>query len=459
MSVNLPIRTHHVLVSLAALLLVLGLACGSDTDAAEPKDEIALVWEAWEEIDTQYAHRDSLDLESVTEGALRSMAILAGGSSYPFLTEVGRVRGQVPPRVPAELADLWRGLLVHQQRWPEVELKDLVFASIRGMVDGLGDPSSVVLNAEAYPEIKDAVEGSLEGEYRGIGARVVAQEGQILLFPFPDTPAEKAGVEAGDLLLAVEGEPIDGKDLEEVVEVVAGPADSKVTLLIRRIGEADPFEIDVFRGTISLPSVTRQLLPGGIGHIHVSIFRDNTADQVFEALEELKRFDMLALIFDLRTSSGGSEQAAADVAGQFLPVGNLLMYSVDRQGNRLDIAANEDIDRLELGDIPIVVLVNDATAGEAEAVAAVLQESKRAVVMGDETFGKGGTYTFVELSDGSVIYLPTRRWYTPLGKALGEGGLEPDLLVESRPDATGVSRESQFNQAYKFLNEQLPAFR
>ena len=447
------------MLSLPVLLLLLVLACGSNGDAAEPKDDVAFIWEAWDKIDTQYANRDSLDTEAVTEGALRGMAILAGGSSYPFLTEVGRVRGQVPPRVPAGLADLWRGLQVHQQRWPEVEMKDLVFASIRGMVEGLGDPSSAVLNAEAYPQVKDAVEGNLEGEYRGIGARVVAQDGQILLFPFPDTPAEKAGVEAGDLLLAVEGEPIEGKALEEVVEVVAGPADSKVTLLIRRIGEAAPFEIDVFRGTISLPSVTRQLLPGGIGHIHVSIFRDNTADQVFEVLEELNRFDMLALIFDLRTNSGGSEQAAADVAGQFLPVGSLLMYSEDRQGNRLDVAANEDIDRVELGDIPIVVLVNDATMGEAEAVAAVLQESERAVVMGDETFGKVGTYTFVELSNGSVIYMPTRRWYTPLGKAFGEDGLEPDLPVESRPDSAGVSRESQFNQAYEFLDEQLPAFR
>ena len=191
----------------------------------------------------------------------------------------------------------------------------------------------------------------------------------------------------------------------------------------------------------------------------MSIFRDNTGEQVFEALEELNRFDLLALILDLRSSSGGSEQAAADVAGQFLPEGSLIMYTVDRQGNREDLIASENLERVELGEVPMVVLVNESTVGEAEAVAAVLQESERAVLMGTQTFGKAGTYNFVELSDGSAIYIPTRRWFTPLGKALGGNGLEPDLLVESSPDSSGVSGESQFNQAYKYLNDQLPPFR
>ncbi len=439
--------------------MVLVLACGSNGGTAGAKDDMALAWEAWEKIDGAYANRESVEIEAVIEGALRGMASLSDGTVYPFLTEVGRVRGQVPPEVPVELADVWRGLLVHQRRWPDVELTDLVTAAIGGMVDGLGDPAAGFLDADSYPGIKDNIEGRLEGEYRGIGARVVAQDDQILLFPFPDTPAEKAGIRAGDVLVAVEGEPVAGKGLEEVVELVAGPKESKVTLLLERNGEVEPLELSVFRGTISLPSVSRQLTPGGIGHIYVSIFRDNTGEQVFEALEELNRFDLLALILDLRSSSGGSEQAAADVAGQFLPEGSLIMYTVDRQGNREDLIASENLERVELGEVPMVVLVNESTVGEAEAVAAVLQESERAVVMGTQTFGKAGTYNFVELSDGSAIYIPTRRWFTPLGKALGGDGLEPDLLVESSPDSSGVSGESQFNQAYQYLNDQLPPFR
>ncbi len=439
--------------------MALVLACGSNGDSADTKEDIALAWEAWEKIDGALADRESFETEDVIGGALRSMAVLADGPAYPFLTEVGRVRGQVPPEVPVAMADVWRGMMAHQRRWPDVELTDLVTAAIEGMMDGLGDPAVGFLDAEAYPGIREEVEGSLEGEYRGIGARVVVQDDQILLFPFPDTPAEKAGIEAGDVLVAVEGAPVLGKRFEEVVELVSGPEDSKVTLLVERAGEAEPLELDVFRGTISLPSVSRQLAPGGIGHIYVSIFRDNTGEQVLEALEELTRFDMLALILDLRSSSGGSEQAAADVAGQFLPEGSLFMYTVDRLGNRQDLTASEDLDTVELGDIPIVILIDETTVGEAEALAAVLQEAERAVLMGTETFGKAGTYNFVELSDGSAIYIPTRRWYTPLGKALGGGGLVPDLAVESRSDNRVVSGDFQFNQAYEYLNDLLPAFR
>lgn len=444
---------------LIVILLGLVLACGSDGDTAAPQDDIALAWEAWEKIDTSIADRESLDIDALVGGALRSMLSLADGPSYPFLTEIGRLRGQAPPDVPSEMTDIWRGMLVHQQLWPDVEFSDLVTAAIQGMVAGLNDPSAGHLDEESYPRIKEDIEGRLEGEYRGIGARVVAQDNRILLFPFPDTPAEKAGIEGGDILIAVEGDPVAGKELEAVVELVAGPDDAKVTLLLERAGESEPLELDVFRGTISLPSVSRQLAPGGIGHVHVSIFRDNTGEQVLEALEELKRFDMLALILDLRSNSGGSVQAAADVAGQFLPEGSLFIYTLDRLGNRQDLTASEDLDRVDIGDIPIVVLVNEATVGEAEAVAAVLQEKDRAVVMGTRTLGRSGTYSFVEMSDGSAIYMPTRRWYTPAGNAIGADGLEPDLVVESRSDTGGISGEYQFNQAYEYLDDQLPAFR
>ena len=152
-------------------------------------------------------------------------------------------------------------------------------ASVRGRVEGLGEPSVGFLGAEVYPGIKDEVEESLEGEYRGIGARVVAQNDQILLFPFPDTPAEKAGIEAGDVLLAVEGDPVVGKELTEVVELVAGPEDSKVTLLLERAGEEEPLELDAFRGTNSLPSGSRQLVPGGMGYSYVVIVGDQAGRQ------------------------------------------------------------------------------------------------------------------------------------------------------------------------------------
>jgi carboxyl-terminal processing protease len=288
---------------------------------------------------------------------------------------------------------------------------------------------------------------------------VVDQDGLILLFPFPGTPAENAGVEAGDVLLEIQGEPVGGKTVQEAVDQVAGPQGTKVRLLVGRSGEPEPLELDVFRGTIDLPSVSTQLAPGGIGYVYISRFLDNTGEQVFDALENLMQYDMLALILDLRTNPGGSVEAAANVAGQFVAPGSVFLHLEDRRGDRREQRIPEDLDRLELEQLSMVVLVDEATIREAEALAAVLQETGRAVLMGTGTFGSVGTYSFVELSDGSAVYLPTARWYTPEGNLLGAAGVQPDMTVLYDPQAGGIGGESQFNRAYGYLNDQLPPFR
>lgn len=460
--IMIKITPLSVAVVISSFLL-LAVACGAASEASptapQARDQLALVWEAWEKIDQSYAGWENVDPEVVVSSALKSMLDLSEAPPYPFLTQVGRLRGQVPPEVPEALADVWRGMVLHQQRWPEFDRSELASAAISGIVAGLGDPLAAYLGAERYPEAKVNLEDRLEGEYRGIGARVVLQDEKILLFPYADTPAEKAGIQAGDVLLEVEGDPVAGKSLEEVVDRVAGPEGAKVTLLMGRSSEPEPLEFEVFRGTISLPSVSRQLVPGGIGYIYVSTFRDNTGGQVFEALEALRQFDMLALILDLRSNTGGSKQGAIDVAGQFLPAGSLFLYTEDRQGKRQELRVSEDGERLDLGELPTVLLVNEGTAAEAEAVAAVLQESGRAVVIGTETFGTAGNYDFVELEDGSAIYLATSKWYTPSGKPLGGAGVRPDVPVAFQMESGGITEESQFNRAYEYLNDQLPPFR
>ena len=455
MMTKLP-RPLALLVFIPLLAL---FACGTQEETTGSIDEVATIWEAWERIDEAYVSREELDSEAVVSTALGSMLDLVDGPSYPFLTDVGRVRGQVPPSVPEDLADVWRGLVLHQQRWPDVKQSNLIAATVSGIVSGLGEPAAAFLDQEAYPQAKEILAESLEGSYLGIGARVVAQDEGILLFPFPDTPAENAGIEAGDVLLDVAGQPVGERSLQDVVDQVAGPEGTKVKLRVARSGEPEPLELEVFRGPISLPSVSSQLVPGGIGYIYVSRFRDNTGEQVYEALEELKRFDILALILDLRSNPGGSDRAAADVAGQFLPPESLFLYLEDRHGGRQEQHVRPELNRLELGELPMVVLVNQGTVGEAEAVAAVLQESGLAVIMGTPTFGKGGTYDFLELANGSAIYLPVLRWYTPLGQPLGGAGIEPDLPVAFGPEEGGLGGEAQFNRAYEYLNERLPPFR
>ena len=449
------------LLALFAVIPIL-LACSTSPNATvveEPDDGLALVWEAWDQISQSYASSGSLDAEPVVSGAMGRVLGLVDVSPYPFLTEIGRMRGQPPSQVPGELVDLWRAAAKYQAANPDFDLSTVAEAAIAGMLDGLGDSSAVFLTASQYPLAKENLESSTEGSYLGIGARVLSQNDQILLFPFPNSPAESAGVESGDILVAVAGESVVGQGVQEVVGQVSGPEGTKVTLEVLRLGLDAPLEIEVFRGNIELPSVVSQLTPGGIGYLRITRFRDNTGEQVFSALESLHQFDMLALVIDLRSNPGGTADAANEIAGQFLPDGSVLGFLESRDGKRTDqiIAPNEN--RLSLDELMIAVLVNEETVREAEILAGALQDSGRATLFGTPTFGDASAYDFVELSNGSAMYLPVSRWYTPSGKLLGKGGLEPDVKVESEPETDGYGGESQFNRAYEFLDSKLPPFR
>ena len=452
------------LLAAAAVLSLLAVACSSSGDTApgetaKPEDDLALVWEAWGRIQQNYPRADELDPDSVTAGAVGRLLRLSGAAPYPFLTDVGRMRGQTPSAVPVELGDIWRAAAMYRLDHPDFEQSILVEAVLDGILEGLGDPSSTFLNAEDYPRAKKDFDKRLEGSYLGIGTQVMPENGQIVLFPYPDTPAEKAGIEPGDILAAVDGHSVEGQTVRSVVDLVAGPEGTKVKLRLLRAGEPDPVELDVFRGNVEIPTVINQLTPGGIGYLRIYRFQENTGDQTFAALESMNRFDLLALILDLRSNFGGSAEAASEVAGQFLPPGSLFRSVEGREGVRSQHFIPEDINRLELDDVLLAVLVNDETAGEAEAVAVALQEVGRAVIVGTETYGEASNYEFIELSDGSAIYIPTSRWFTPSGEWLGGTGIDPDEFVVSRPEDEGFARESQFNRAYEYLDAQLPPFR
>jgi carboxyl-terminal processing protease len=455
---------HRVAAFMAALLTVLALvACSGSSDSDQPPEEtsdgLALVWEAWEQINLSYASSEELVAESVVSGAMARVLDLVDITPYPFLTEIGRMRGQPPAHVPGEMVDLWRAVAKHQASNPDFDPSTVAGAAVAGMLAGLGDTSAVFLDATQYPLAKASLEGGIEGTYLGIGARVVSQDGQVVLFPFTDSPAESAGVLAGDILWSVAGFSVLGQGVEEVVEQVAGPKGTKVVLEVLRVGEPGPVSLDVFRGDIELQSVSNQLIPGGIGYVRISRFRDNTGDQVFSALENLNRFDLLALVLDIRTNPGGSLAAAKETAGEFLSNGTVFGYVEGRDGERVQLTIDPNEDRLSLDDLLIAVLVNDQTSREAETLAAALQDSGRATLFGTTTSGDASAYEFVELSDGSAMYLPVSRRYTPLGKLLARSGVTPDVEVQSVTENDGYGGESQFNRAYEFLDKQLPPFR
>lgn len=449
------------LIAAALPALLLAAACSPEGGGSESGggDDLALVWEAWDALHANYVAPDALDRPALAGGAIGRIMDLGEIDPYPFLTDLGRMRGQVPPEVPEGLTDLWRAAQVYRQGTPDAEAGEVARILIQGMLDEVPGAGAIFLTPEQLPEAREQLERNLEGSYLGIGARVVAQEGRILLFPFSDSPAEKAGVQPGDALMAVNGAPVGDATPAEVGDQVKGPEGTKVLLQLERFGEADPLELEVFRGNIELDTVASQLVQGGIGYVRVVRFRDNTGHQVFEALEQLKQFDMLALILDIRRNPGGSAEAAAEVAAQLLPPGGPFRHVEGRQGGRMEHLIPEYDNRLDLEDLPVVALVDGQTIGEAEALAAALQEAGRAELVGVPTYGEGSDYGFVELGDGSALYIPTSRWYTPGGSWVGDGPVQPDHFVEYEETPAGVGGEMQFDAAYELLDAQLPLFR
>ena len=461
----LPPRVSRLIViTIFLFTLFVFVACSDSSDsgkndANEDADGLALVWESWEHINKRYASSEPLDHDSIVSGAMNSLMSKIDVEAYPFLTEIGRIRGQAPAHIPGELVDLWRAVTKYNVANPDFDPSTVAESIVAGLMYGLGDPSAVYLDAEQYPLAKESLAEGVEGSYLGIGSRVVKQDGKVVLFPFAGSPSEKAGILPGDVLMAVAGNPVVDQSVQDVVDQVGGPKGTKIVLDVVRAGESVPLAVEVYRGDVELQSVASQLIPGGVGYIRISRFRHNTGEQVFSALEAWNQLDLLALVMDLRTNPGGSLDAAVETAGHFLPSGSTFGFEEGKDGRRTEILIGSNDNRLDMDSLLVAVLVNGQTARESEMLASALQETHRATLFGVATRGDVSGYEFMELSDGSAIYLPVSRRYSHSGKLLMRTGLEPDVTVESVPENEGYGRESQFNRAYEFLDGQLPPFR
>ncbi|MEZ5511791.1 MAG: S41 family peptidase [Gammaproteobacteria bacterium] len=309
----------------------------------------------------------------------------------------------------------------------EVDDKTLLENAIKGMLTEL-DPHSAYLEPEAYQDLQI----STTGEFGGLGIEVGMEDGFVkVITPIDDTPAQKAGVMAGDLIIKLDETPVKGLSLSDAVKLMRGKPGSIINLTIIRTGVDKPLEIPVTRAVIQVQSVKYRMLDKDYGYIRLSQFQVHTGADMIKALNKLKKTNerqLKGLVLDLRNNPGGVLQAAVDVSDAFLDDG-LVVYTKGRLPDT-DMQFSASPGDL-LDGVPIIVLINGGSASASEIVAGALQDHQRAVIMGTTSFGKGSVQTVLPLHNNRALKLTTARYYTPNGRSIQAEGIVPDIEVEN----------------------------
>jgi carboxyl-terminal processing protease len=335
---------------------------------------------------------------------------------------------------------------IEQDYVDEVKPKELIFGAAAGMVQKL-DPFSQFLE----PEERKEMQTETEGQFGGIGIRITVRDGWLtVITPLPDTPAYKAGMLPGDRIVRIDGAPTQDMTLTDAVKKLRGPAKSKVAISVAREGDKELREFTLLRENITIQTIRSRMLVEHIGYARISEFIEPTVRDLEKALAGLKTQGMTSLILDLRNNPGGLLNSAVDVSKEFLDSRKLIVYTEGRASPRQDFQADV---KASYANLPMTILVNRGSASGSEIVAGAMQDHRRAVIIGGETFGKGSVQSVLSLSDGSGLRLTTAKYYTPSGRSIhrnpktGKGGITPDIVVDI-PRETEAKLQVQSEELY-----------
>jgi len=370
-------------------------------------------------------------------GLLLGVPALHAGEPAPAPAAVASEKAPLPLddlRTFAEVMDRIKAAYVEP-----VSDKTLLENAIKGMLSNL-DPHSAYLEPEAFADLQE----STSGEFGGLGIEVGMEDGFVkVVSPIDDTPASKAGIQPGDLIVKIDGQPTKGLSMMEAVEKMRGKAGSEIELTLVRDG-GRPFDLTLTRAVIKVRSVKSQMLEDGYGYLRISQFQINTGEEVGKTLTKLRQENgnkkLRGLVMDLRNNPGGVLQAAVEVADHFLKNG-LIVYTEGRLANS-ELRFNADPADASEG-VPLVVLINGGSASASEIVAGALQDHKRAVLMGTDSFGKGSVQTVLPLNNDRALKLTTALYFTPNGRSIQAQGIVPDIevaraKVTREQDAEGI---------------------
>lgn len=335
-----------------------------------------------------------------------------------------------------------------------VDDRKLLENAIRGMLEGL-DPHSAYLDKDDYLELQE----STTGEFGGLGLEVGTEDGFLkVISPIDDTPAQRAGIKPGDLIIRLDETPVKGMSLNDAIRLMRGKPGTQIGITLVREGEEKPIKLKLTRDIIKVQSVRQRMLEPGFGYLRVSSFQTHSAEDARKGVEKLQAESpggLRGLVLDLRNNPGGTLSAAVGISDLFLDHG-LIVYTEGRvkDAQMKFNAKPEDM----LDDAPIVVLVNAGSASASEIVAGALQDRKRAVIMGQKTFGKGSVQTILPLTETEALKLTTARYYTPSGRSIQAEGIAPDIVVnpvvvKEVEDESALVKEADLSGHLENMNE------
>ncbi len=334
------------------------------------------------------------------------------------------IGGQIPIQYIRAFTDVYAR--IKNDYVEQVDDKKLIENAIRGMLSGL-DPHSAYLSPDEFKDLRIGT----TGEFGGLGIEVGMENGYVkVVAPIDDTPAQRAGIKPGDLIIRLDKTPVKGLSLSEAVKIMRGKPGTKIVLTILREGVDKPLKITIVRAIIKVKSVKSRLLEKGFGYVRITTFQQRTGKNLVEAVERLKQRNggpLRGLVLDLRNNPGGVLGAAVSVSDAFLDKGLIVFTKGRVADSRMRFTATR-------GDVvdgaPIVVLVNGGSASASEIVAGALQDHKRAIIMGTKTFGKGSVQTIMPARGGGAVKLTTARYYTPNKRSIQAEGIVPDIVVK-----------------------------
>ncbi len=328
--------------------------------------------------------------------------------------------------------------IIHNEYVDDTKPKDLIYGALKGMLTSL-DPYSQFMDPESYNDLKV----DTEGKFGGLGLEITIKDGLLtVITPIEDTPAWRAGVKSNDHIVKINDVMTRDMALTDAVKKMRGKPGEAVNLTVLRDSENKILNFKITRDIIKIKDIKQaRILEDGIGYIRVTEFRENTLIELNNALSNLSKQNMSALIIDLRNNPGGLLDVAVKVAGRFIPADKMIAYTKGRkQDQNLEFFSDS---KNAILDLPLVILINEGSASGSEIVAGVLQDYKRAILIGNTSFGKGSVQTVIPLGDGSALRLTTSHYFTPSGKIIHGKGVTPDILVKVKDDSNSKDEASK----------------